>query len=51
MADAFDIQYNGCCDVGRGVTHYLKVGGHSVQIYITKKRKKIRVFVDHKELV
>lgn len=34
---------------GRGSTYYLKIAGHDIQVYITEKRKKIRVFVDHAE--
>lgn len=51
--DAFDVEYNGCFDNqgrARGVAHYFKIAGRDVQIYVTKRRKKIRVFVDHEEL-
>lgn len=34
---------------GRGTTYDGKFGGHDVQVYITEKRKAIRVFVDNKE--
>ena len=34
---------------GRGNTYYLKLAGHDVQVYLTEKRKSVRVFVDHKE--
>lgn len=34
---------------GRGTTYYLDLAGHNVQIYLTEKRKRVRVFVDHKE--
>jgi len=35
---------------GRGDTYYLKIAGHDIQIYVTEKRKLVRVFVDHREL-
>lgn len=34
---------------GRGNTYYLDLAGHNIQLYVTEKRKLIRVFVDHKE--
>ena len=34
---------------GRGNTYYFKLAGHDVQLYVTEKRKKIRVFIDHEE--
>lgn len=34
---------------GRGTTYYFKLAGHDIQLYVTEKRKKVRVFVDHTE--
>lgn len=34
---------------GRGDTYYIDVAGRNVQLYVTEKRKKIRVFIDHQE--
>lgn len=34
---------------GRGTTYDARYGGHDVQIYVTEKRKTIRVYVDGKE--
>ena len=34
---------------GRGNTYYLNLAGHNVQIYLTEKKKRVRVFIDHKE--
>ena len=34
---------------GRGTTYYFKLAGHDVQVYLTEKRKRVRVFVDYKE--
>lgn len=35
---------------GRGTTYDFKLAGHDIQLYVTEKRKKVRVFVDHQEL-
>lgn len=53
MSNPYEVQYNGFFDDSgraRGVAHCLKIAGHDIQIYVTKKRKKIRVFVDNREL-
>ncbi|MBB0990046.1 hypothetical protein G6009_00890 [Dietzia sp. SLG510A3-30A2] len=35
---------------GRGTSYHMDFEGeHNVQVYITEKRKQIRVFVDHEE--
>ena len=31
---------------GRGTTYSAKYADHDVQVYVTEKRKKVRVFVD-----
>lgn len=52
-AEATSVEYNGSFDDqgrARAVSHYFRIAGRDVQIYVTKKHKKIRVFVDHKEL-
>lgn len=36
---------------GRGTSYYADYDGHDVQVYVTEKRKKIRVFVDGDEWV
>ena len=33
----------------RGITYHFKLEGHDIQLYVTEKRKKIRIFVDHQE--
>lgn len=35
---------------GRGTTFSYEVAGRNVQIYVTEKRKLVRVFLDHDEL-
>lgn len=35
---------------GRGTTFSYDVAGHDVQIYVTEKRKQVRVYLDHTEL-
>jgi hypothetical protein len=35
---------------GRGTTYHFALAGHDIQLYVTEKRKKVRVFVDHVEL-
>jgi hypothetical protein len=35
--------------LGRGTTYHFKLAGHDVQLYVTEKRKKLRVFIDHQE--
>lgn len=35
---------------GRGTTFSYDVAGHDVQIYVTEKQKRVRVFLDHVEL-
>jgi len=34
---------------GRGTSYSFKLEGHDIQLYVTEKRKKVRVFVDHEE--
>lgn len=34
---------------GRGTSYTSTYGGHEVQVYVTEKRKNIRVFVDGQE--
>lgn len=34
---------------GRGTTYYFSLAGHNVQLYVTEKRKTVRVFVDRRE--
>jgi hypothetical protein len=34
---------------GRGTTYDANFEGHNVQIYITEKQKRIRIYVDGKE--
>lgn len=34
---------------GRGTTYSFKISGHDFQIYVTEKRKKVRIFVDREE--
>lgn len=34
---------------GAGTSYYFKLAGHDVQLYVTEKRKLVRVFVDGKE--
>lgn len=34
---------------GRGTSYFLKIADHEFQIWITEKRKLVRVFVDHEE--
>jgi hypothetical protein len=34
---------------GRGTTYRLNLAGHDIQLYVTEKRKLVRVFVDHRE--
>jgi hypothetical protein len=47
--------YNGPTEIGhftlpgRGTTYSFKLEGHDVQLYVTEKRKKLRVFIDHAE--
>lgn len=47
--------YEGPTEIGhftipnRGTSYHMQFAGHDVQIYITEKRKKIRVFIDHEE--
>lgn len=47
--------YNGPAEIGhatfpgRGTTYYFTLEGHDVQLYVTEKRKKLRVFIDHSE--
>jgi hypothetical protein len=35
---------------GRGTTFSYEVAGKNLQVYVTEKAKKIRVFLDHTEL-
>lgn len=35
---------------GRGTTFSYDVAGHDVQIYVTEKRKQVRVYLDHVEM-
>ena len=47
--------YNGPNEIGyatfpgRGTTYSFKLDGHDVQLYVTEKRKMLRVFIDHVE--
>ena len=34
---------------GRGTSYTATYGGHQVQVYVTEKRKDIRIFVDGEE--
>ena len=34
---------------GRGTSYSMDIDGHGIQVWITEKRKLVRVFVDHKE--
>lgn len=34
---------------GRGTSYSMDIDGHDVQVWITEKRKLVRVYVDHKE--
>ena len=34
---------------GRGTSYHADHDGHDVQVYVTEKRKKVRVFVDGDE--
>lgn len=34
---------------GRGTTYHFKLAGQDVELYITEKRKKLRVFIDYTE--
>lgn len=34
---------------GRGTTYMMNFADHKVEVYLTEKRKKIRVYVDGKE--
>jgi hypothetical protein len=34
---------------GRGTTYHGDFDGHDVQVFVTEKRKRVRVFVDGKE--
>lgn len=49
------MSYNGPTEIGyftvpgRGISYHMEIGGHNVQIYLTEKRKKIRVWVDYEE--
>jgi hypothetical protein len=42
----------GWCNLpGRGTTFSYKVAGRDLQIYVTEKAKKVRVFLDYDELM
>ena len=50
MRDLAEVIYHGFYrKEGRGITHSFKIAGSNVQVYITEKRRKVRVFVDHEE--
>lgn len=34
---------------GRGTSYHFDIAGHDFQVYITEKRKLVRVHVDHEE--
>ena len=34
---------------GRGTSYHADYDGHDVQVYVTEKRKKVRIFVDGDE--
>lgn len=34
---------------GRGTSYSMSIDGHDIQVWITEKRKLVRVYVDHKE--
>lgn len=46
--------YRGPTEIGhysspRGASYTMTIEGHDVQVYVTAKRKQIRVFVNHDE--